>query len=153
MTAGDRWYDQSIVAYCDRSYEQSWHSVTDRTRTRDILCPSIRSIMSPEDRWYSQSWDATIDCTINRSIVRPIVRSIVATYGRSNNNSWYQIILTSRLHILNITIDLVATDLPLAITHDLCDQSYVLSMICLRFRICWSQLRRNMVVSLVRRGL
>ena len=26
--------------------------------------------------------------------------------------------------VLNMTIDLVATDLPLAITHDLCDQSY-----------------------------
>ena len=26
--------------------------------------------------------------------------------------------------VLNMTMDLVATDLPLAITHDLCDQSY-----------------------------
>ena len=26
--------------------------------------------------------------------------------------------------VLNMTIDLVETDLPLAITHDLCDQSY-----------------------------
>ena len=36
--------------------------------------------------------------------------------------------------VLNMTIDLVATDLPLAITHDLCDQSCVLSTIGLRFQ-------------------
>ena len=54
---------------------------------------------------------------------------------------------------MNMTIDLVATDLPLAITHDLCDQSYdlcdqsyVLSTFfhdCNMFR---SQLGRNLVV-------
>ena len=38
------------------------------------------------------------------------------------------------LQVLNMTIDLVATDLPFAITHDLCDQSYVLSTICQRFQ-------------------
>ena len=37
VTAGDRWYDQSIVVSCARSYEQSWHTVTDRTSTCDIL--------------------------------------------------------------------------------------------------------------------
>ena len=50
-----------------------------------------------------------------------------------------------------MTIDLVASDLPFAITHDLCDQSYVISTICLRFvydcKLCWSHLRRNLVVS------
>ena len=39
------------------------------------------------------------------------------------------------LEVLSMTIDLVATDLPIAITHDLCDQSCVLSTICLRFQI------------------
>ena len=56
--------------------------VADRTSTRDILWPSVRSIVAPEDRWYNQSWDATIDRTIDRSIMRPIVRSIVATFDR-----------------------------------------------------------------------
>ena len=39
------------------------------------------------------------------------------------------------LQVLTMTIDIVSTDLPFAITHDLCDQSDVLSTICLRFRI------------------
>ena len=33
-------------------------------------------------------------------------------------------IWNNRFQVLNITIDLVATGLPIAITHDLCDQSY-----------------------------
>ena len=103
---------------------------------------------------YDQSWRPTkIDRTINRSIVRPIVRPIVATYDRSYDHSWYQTVWNRRLQVLNMTIDLVATDLPLAITHNLCDQSYVLSTIYLRYQICWSQLRRNLVVSPVWLGL
>ena len=47
------------------------------------------------------------------------------------------------LHVLNMTIDLAATDFPLAITRDLCDQSCVLSTICLRFHF----LGRNLFVS------
>ena len=116
---------RAIVAY----------SVTDRTSTRDILWRSVRSIVAPEYRWYNQSCDVTIDRTINRSIVRPIVRPIAATYDRSYDCSWYQTIWNRRLQVLNITIDRVATDLPLAIIHNLCDQSYVLSTICLRFQI------------------
>ena len=65
-------------------YEQSWHLVTDRTSTRGILWPSVRSIVTPEYRWYDQLWGATINRKINRSIVWPIVRSIVATYDRSH---------------------------------------------------------------------
>ena len=124
MMAGDQWYDQSVVASCDRSYEQSSHPATDRTSTRGILGPSIRSIVAPEDRWYNQSWGATIDRTINRSIVRPIVRSIVATYDRSYDQSRHQTIWNSKLEVLNMIIDLATTDFALAITHDLCDQSY-----------------------------
>ena len=78
MTAGDRWYDQSIVASCDRSYEQSWHPVTERTIDRGTRRPMVRSIAG-----------TTIDRTINRSIVRPNVRSIVATYDRSYGESWH----------------------------------------------------------------
>ena len=35
-----------------------------------------------------------------------------------------------RSEALNMTVDLVATDFSLAITHDFCDQSHVLSTIC-----------------------
>ena len=72
--------------------------------------------------------------SIDRCILRLIVRSIVATYDRSYDNLWYQTIWNRRIQVLNMTIDLVATDLPIAITHDLCDQSYVLSTICPRLQ-------------------
>ena len=68
---------RSIVASCDRTYEQSCIlHVTDRTSTRGVLWPSVRSIVAPDCRSY--------DSTINRSIVRPIV----ATYDRSYGQSW-----------------------------------------------------------------
>ena len=133
---------RSIVASCDRSFEQSWHPVTERTINRGTRRPIVRSIVRCNDRSHDatidlaidrcdlrpivdQSWHQTTDRTINRSIVRPIVRSIVRV----------PILRNRRLQVLNMTIDLVATDLPLAITYDLCDQSYVLSTICLRFQI------------------
>ena len=127
---------RAIVAFYDRSYEQSWHPMTDRTSTRGILRPSVLSIVAPEYRWYDQSCGATIDRMINHSIVRPIVRSIVATYDQSYDQSWYQAIWNRRLDVLNMTNDLATTDFALAITHDLCDQSYVLSTICLQFQHC-----------------
>ena len=74
-----------------------------------------------DDRSYDQSWPPKIARTINRGILRE--RSIGGATGRKVARP-----------VLNMTIDLVATDLPLAITHDLydqsydlCDQSYVLS--------------------------
>ena len=89
VTAGDRWYDQSL------------HPATDRTSNRGILhdistdqC-GILCLVASCDRVYDrgtrrsivdQSWGATIVCTINRSIVRPIV----ATYDRSYDQSWHQ---------------------------------------------------------------
>ena len=169
MTAGDRWYGQSLHPACDRSYEHSWPHVTER----------IRSIVAPDGRSYDQSLGATIDRTINRSIVRPIVatydrsytidrctkrsnvRSIVASCDRSYDQScdlrsaiihnWGShharlvvrscktylqplTILNRRLEVLNMTIDLVTTAFALAIIHDLCDQSYVLSTTCPRFQ-------------------
>ena len=113
----------TFVASCDRSYEHAWHPVAER-----------RSIVAPEDRWYDTSWGATIDRTINCSIMRLMVRSIVATYDRSYDQSWHQMIWNRRLEVSNMTIDLATTDFVLAITHDLCDQSYVLSTICPRFQ-------------------
>ena len=78
------------------------------------------------DRSFDQSWSPTIDRTINLGILReqsiggatdlkvagPVARLIVRPLT----------IWNSRFQVLNMTIDLVATDLLLAITHDLCDQ-------------------------------
>ena len=63
------------------------------------------------DRSYDQSWPPTIDRTINREILRE--QSIGGATGRKVARP-----------VLKMTIDLVATDFHLAITHDLCDQSY-----------------------------
>ena len=80
--------------------------------------------------FYSVS-EQSIGVTTGRKLARPVARLIVRPLT----------IWNGMLHVLNMTIDLVATDLPLAITHDLCDQSYdlfdhsyVLSMICPRFQ-------------------
>ena len=108
-----------IVATYDRSYDQSWqswHQTTDR-----------RSIVASCKRSYDQSCDYRSAIIHNWSChhARLVVRSR-KTYLRALT------IWNRRLHVLNMTIDLVVTDLPLAITHD---QSYVLSTICLRFQI------------------
>ena len=81
--------------------------------------------------------EQSIGGTAGRKVARPVARLIVRPLTVWND----------RLQVLNMSIDLVATDLPLAITHDLCDQSYVLSTMCLRWQIVLSQLRRNLVVS------
>ena len=63
------------------------------------------------DRSYDQSWPPKIDRTINRGIL--CEQSIGGATGRKVARP-----------VLNMTIDRVATDLPLAITHDLCHESY-----------------------------
>ena len=80
-----------------------------------------------------------IDRTINRGILRE--QSNGGATGRKVVRPLT--IWNSRFQVLNMTIDLVATDLPPAITHDLCDQSYdlcdqsyVLSSICPRLQQC-----------------
>ena len=97
------------------------------------------------DRSYDQSWPPTIDRTINVGIL--LEQSIGRATGRKMARPVARLIVRpltiwkSRFQVLNITIDLVATDLPLEITHDLCDQSYdicdqsyVLSSICPRLQ-------------------
>ena len=78
--------------------------------------------------------------SVSNQLVVPVARLIVRPLTNWNR----------RLQVVNMTIDLVATDLPLAITHDLCDQSYVLSTIWIRLvydsKLFWTQLRRNLVV-------
>ena len=108
--------------------------------TRSIISKEIvRLVVAINDRSYDQSWPPTFDRTINRGIMQDqsiggaICRKVAGLLVRplTIRNSWFQ--------VLNMTIDLVATDLPLASTHDLCGQSYdlcgqpyVLSSICQR---------------------
>ena len=97
------------------------------------------------DRSDDPSWPPTIDRTINSGLLRE--QSIGGATGRKVARPVARLIVrplmiwNSRFQVLNITIDLVATDLPLAITHDLCDQSYdlcnqsyILSSICPRLQ-------------------
>ena len=58
--------------------------------------------------------EQTIGGTTGRNVARPVARLIVRPLTICN----------IRLQVLNMTIVLVATDLRLAITHNLCDQSY-----------------------------
>ena len=119
-------HKRSIVAPDDRSYDQSWNSATDRVGRRMGSDLKPRNIST----FYHVS-DQSIGGTTGRNVTRPVARLIVRPLTIWNR----------RLQVLNMTIDLVATDLTLAITHDLCeqsydlcDQSYVLSTICPRFQ-------------------
>ena len=93
----------------------------DRT-TSGSHTPSINSVgrrmgsdVNPRNisTFYSVS-EQPIGGTNGRKVARPVARLIVRPLT----------IWNSRFQFLNITIDLVATDLPLEITHVLCDQSY-----------------------------
>ena len=85
-----------MVAINDRLYDQSWPPMIDRTINRGILR------------------EQSIGGATGRKVARPVARLIVRPLTISN----------SRCQVLNMTIDLVVTELPLAISHDLCDQSY-----------------------------
>ena len=116
-----------------------------RSMTRSIISKEIVRLVVINDRSYDQSWPLTIDRTINRGILHE--QSIGGATGRKMAPPVARLhvrpltIWNSRYQVLNMTIDLVATDLPLAITHNLCDksydfcgQSYVLSWICPRLQ-------------------
>ena len=97
--------------------------------TRSIISKEIvRLVVAINDRSYDQSWPPTIDRKINREILHE--QSIGGATGRKVARPVARLIVrpltiwNSRFQVLNMTIDLVATDLPLAITHDLCGQSY-----------------------------
>ena len=115
---------RSIVASCDRSLLPT----TDRTINRGTKRPIVRSIVASCDGSYDQS------CDFRSAIIhnwwfhhaRLVVRSR-RTYLRP------LAIWNRRLYVLNMTIDLVTTHFALTVTHDLCDQSYVLSTTCPRF--------------------
>ena len=104
--------------------------VEDRTTSGSHKRSIVRSIVSPDDRSYERRMgsdlnprnistfysvsEQPIGGTTGRKAARPVARLIVRPLT----------IWNSRFQVLNMTIDLVATDLPLAITHDLCHQSY-----------------------------
>ena len=95
-----------------------------RSMKRSIISKEIvRLVVSINDRSYDQSWPPTIDRTINRGILHE--QSIGGATGRKVARPVARLIVrpltiwNSRFQVLNTTIDLVATDLPLAITHDL----------------------------------
>ena len=62
--------------------------------------------------FYSVS-EQNIGGTTGRKVARPVARLFVQPVT----------IWNGRFQVVNMTIDLDATDLPLAITHDHCDQS------------------------------
>ena len=101
-----------------------------RSIVRSIVAPTIdRTINSVGRRmgsdlnprnistFYSIS-EQPIGGTSDRKVARPVARPVARQIVRPLT------IWNSRFQVLNMTIDLVATDLSLAITHDLCDQSY-----------------------------
>ena len=97
----------------DRSYDRSWPPTIDRMinsvgrRMGSDLNPrNISTLCSVSEQ--------PIGGTTGRKVARPVARLIVRPLT----------IWNSRFQVLNMTIDLFATDLPLAITHDLCHQSY-----------------------------
>ena len=102
-----------VVAINDRSYDRSWPPTIDRMI--NSVGRRIGSDLNPRtiSTFYSVS-EQPIGGTTGRMVARPVARLIVRPLT----------IWNSRFHVLNMTIDLVATDLPLAITHDLCHQSY-----------------------------
>ena len=85
------------------------HIVGNRTTSGSHKLSIVRSIV-----------EQPIGGATGRNVARPVTRLIVRPLTTWN----------SRFQVLNTTIDLVATDLPLAITHDLCDQSYDLCDQC-----------------------
>ena len=102
-----------VVAINDRSYDRSWPPTIDRMI--NSVGRRMGSDLNPRNisTLYSVS-EQPIGGTTGRKVARPVARLIVRPLT----------IWNSRIKVLNMTIDLVATDLPLAITHDLCHQSY-----------------------------
>ena len=101
-------------------------STSIRSIVRSIVTPTIDRMINSVGRrmgsdlnprnistLYSVS-EQPIGGTTGRKVTRPVARLIVRPLT----------IWNSRFQVLNMTIDIFATDLPLAINHDLCHQSY-----------------------------
>ena len=116
------------------SYDWSYAWSRDRHRLEKIddkfhhIEVNRTTSVAINDRSYDQSWPPTIDRTINRGILHE--QSIGGATGRKVARPVARLLVrpltiwNSRFQALNMTIDLVAIELPLAITHDLCDRSY-----------------------------
>ena len=102
-----------VVAINNRSYDRSWPPTIDRMINN--VGRRMRSDLNPRNisTFYSVS-EQPIGGTTDHKVARPGARLIVRPLT----------IWNSRFQVLNMTIDLVATDLPLSITHDHCHQSY-----------------------------
>ena len=124
--------------------DQSWGPTIYRTIKRCNLRPIVRSIVAPDDRSYHQSWhdDRSYHQSWHPATDRPSNRAIAdprsSTTGGATMNNWLcdhgRLICDRWLEVLNMNIDLAATDFALPITHDLCDQSCVLCTSCPRFQ-------------------
>ena len=132
-----------VVAINDRSYDRSWPPTIDRII--NSVGRRMGSDLNPRNisTFYSVS-EQPIGGTTGRMVARPVARLIVRPLT----------IWNSRFQVLNMTIDLVATDLPLAITHDIATSrttSATSRTIVLRlahhYNIFRSQVVRNLVVS------
>ena len=114
-----------VLAINDRSYDQSWPPTIDRMI--NSVGRHMGSDLNPRNTsTFHCVCEQSIGGTTGRKVARPVARLIVRPLT----------IWNSRFQVFHMTINLVATDLPLAITHDhcdqsydLCDQSYVLSTI------------------------
>ena len=92
-----RFFRRSIIASDDRSYDQSWCRVTDRSINRGVRRRVARTIVASCDRSHNQSWRAATDRTINRCVrreiarpswhLRPIVRLVVPPVAKSCDKS------------------------------------------------------------------
>ena len=131
------------VAINDRSYDRSWPPTIDRII--NSVGRQMGSDLNPRNisTFYSVS-EQSIGGTTGRMVARPVARLIVRPLT----------IWNSRYQVFNMTIDLVATDLPLAITHDIATSrmtSATSRTIVLRlahhYNIFRSQVGRNLVVS------
>ena len=93
-----------VVAINDRSYDRSWPPTIDRMI--NSVGRRMGSDLNPRNisTFYSVS-EQPIGGTTGRMVARPVARLIVRPLT----------IWNSRFQVLNMTIDLVATDLPLAI--------------------------------------
>ena len=138
--AGDRSsYDWSYAWSRDQQRlekidDKIHHNVGNRTTSASHKRSIVPSIVAPPiDRTINRGilHEQSNGGATDRNVARPVARLIVRPLT----------IWNSRFQVLNMAIDLVATDLPLALTHDLCDQSYdlfdqsyVLSSICPRLQ-------------------
>ena len=126
---------RSIVASCDRSYDESLLPTTDRA----IIRGNIRFGIAGYKFWTWPSTLLRLICPLRSPTTSATSRTSFLRFIYDSKLFWSplrrNLVVSPVWLVLNMTYDLVATDLPLAITHDHCDQSYVLSTICLRFQI------------------